>query len=68
MGDVNIEMDGENSFRISKSFQNFSNIFGLENLIEGSTCVTVGPEPKSIDVFLTNKNVVSKTVALLQQE
>ena len=38
------------------SFQNFViSIFGLENLIQGSTCVTVRHEPTSIDVILTNK-------------
>ena len=33
----------------------FCDIFGLENLIQGSTCVTVRHEPTSIDVIVTNK-------------
>ena len=41
----------------------FCDIFELENLIQGSTCVTVRHEPTSTDIILTNKNEVSKTVA-----
>ena len=54
MGDINIDMDDNKAIGQNK-LSEFCDIFGLENLIQGSTCVTVRHEPTSIDVILTNK-------------
>ena len=54
MGDINIDTDDDKAIGQNK-LSEFCDVFGLENLIQGSTCVTVRHEPTSIDVILTNK-------------
>ena len=54
MGDINIDTDDDKAVGQNK-LSEFCDVFGLENLIQGSTCVTVRHEPTSIDVILTNK-------------
>ena len=52
MGDINIGTDDDKAIGQNK-LSEFCD--GLENLIQGSTCVTVRHKPTSIDVILTNK-------------
>ena len=61
MGDINIDTDNYKAAGLSKMSE-FCDIFNLDNLIRGNTCVTVG-HALSIDVILTNKNVALKTAA-----
>ena len=53
MGDVNIDTNNEKAAGLNK-ISEFCDVFDLENLIRGNTCVTVG-HASSIDVILTNK-------------
>ena len=53
MGDINIDTDNDKAAGLDKMSE-FCDIFDLENLIRGNTCVTVG-HASSIDVILTNK-------------
>ena len=61
MGDINIDTDNDKAAGRNKMSE-FCDVFDLENLIRGDTCVTVG-HASSIDVILTIKNVALKTVA-----
>ena len=54
MGDINIDTDDDKAIGQNK-LSEFCDVFGLENLIQGSTCVTVRHEPTSIDVILANR-------------
>ena len=53
MGDINIDTDNDKAAGLNKMSE-FCDIFDLDNLIRGNTCVTVG-HASSIDVILTNK-------------
>ena len=53
MGDINIDMDNAKAAGLNRMSE-FCDIFDLENLIRGNTCVTV-EHASSIDVILTNK-------------
>ena len=53
MGDINIDTDNDKAAGLDKMSE-FCDIFDLENLIRGNTCVTIG-HASSIDVILTNK-------------
>ena len=53
MGDINIVTDNDKAAGLNKMSE-FCDIFDLENLIRGNTCVTVG-HASSIDVILSNK-------------
>ena len=53
MGDINIDTDNDKAAGLHKMSE-FCDIFDLDNLIRGNTCVTVG-HASSIDVILTNK-------------
>ena len=53
MGDINIDTDNDKAAGLNKMSE-FCNIFDLDNLIRGNTCVTIG-HASSIDVILTNK-------------
>ena len=59
MGDINIDTDNDKAAGLNKMSE-FCDIFDLDNLIRGNTCVTVG-HASSIDAILTNKNVALKT-------
>ena len=61
MGDINIDMDNDKAAGLNKMSE-FCDIFDLDNLIRGNTCITIG-HASSIDVILTNKNVAFKTAA-----
>ena len=53
MGDISIDTDNDKGAGLNKMSE-FCDIFDLDNLIRGNTCVTVG-RASSIDVILTNK-------------
>ena len=53
IGDININTDNDKAVGLNKMSE-FCDIFDLENLITGNTCVTAG-HASSIDVILTNK-------------
>ena len=53
IGDINIDTDNDKAAGLNKMSE-FCNVFDLENLIRGNTCVTVR-HTSSIDVILTNK-------------
>ena len=58
MGDINIDTDNDKAAGLNKMSE-FCDIFDLDNLIRGNTCVTVG-HASSIDVNLTNKKLSFK--------
>ena len=53
VGDINVDTDNDKAASLN-TMSEFCDIFDLENLIRGNTCVTVG-HASSIDVTLTNK-------------
>ena len=53
MGDINIDTDNDKAAGLNKMSE-FCDIFNLDNLIRGNTCVTIR-HASSIDVILTNK-------------
>ena len=53
MGDMTIDTDNDRAAGLNKMSE-FCDVFDLEDLIRGNTCVTVG-HVSSLDVILTNK-------------
>ena len=51
MADINVATDDDNAIDQNK-LSELCDIFGYENLIQGSTCVTVRHELTSIDIIL----------------
>ena len=60
MGDINIDTDNDKAAGLNKMSE-FCDIFDLDNLIRGNTCVTIG-HASSIDVILTNKKRSFKNI------